>query len=294
MLRSKNHRLLDDAAYTSARALLDAIRFLGRQPWMAAGEAAHCCWALSAESRDPSVVGWIAPVGTFPGKALSGVLGDLLRSRAPAWWWAGPAGTPWHLRCVLKMLGFRRSQVMQAMHCGLERSEYPRDAVPSGFREVEDFSVFLEWPHPCFGPRSEDGLVLPLKGRALLAAIRPQRLWHFAVFDGVVPIASATLLVDGAVAGIYDVAVSPGARRRGTAKAMLSTLLSVAKEKGCEYATVQSLPTVAGLYEALHFRTAGAFDVWWRAADASCRPEGTAGNVCSRDVCPSAAGRCEP
>ena len=66
---------------------------------------------------------------------------------------------------------------------------------------------------------------------------------------------------DHGVAGIYDVAVVPWARRKGIGKALVLAACLKAKEKGVRYAVLNA--TGRRMYEQIGFRWLGDGFTWW-------------------------------
>jgi GNAT superfamily N-acetyltransferase len=103
--------------------------------------------------------------------------------------------------------------------------------------------------------------------RMRLATARPQRVWHVGAWRGETPVGHATLNVTTGghgVAGIYDMGVADGERRRGIGRALTASVLRLARSAGCEVATLNATPEGGLLYRALGFRSVGVAQTWWR------------------------------
>lgn len=70
-----------------------------------------------------------------------------------------------------------------------------------------------------------------------------------------VPVATATLVQGGGVAGIYDISVVPDARRQGIGAAITLAALREGQTLGYRYAVLQPTEMGKPLYESLGFRT---------------------------------------
>ena len=65
------------------------------------------------------------------------------------------------------------------------------------------------------------------------------------------------------VAGLYDVGVERGERRRGIGRAVTLAALDVARSLGCGVATLNATPEGEALYRAMGFRSVGVAQTWW-------------------------------
>jgi ribosomal protein S18 acetylase RimI-like enzyme len=102
--------------------------------------------------------------------------------------------------------------------------------------------------------------------RRVLAAQRPQHVWHVAARRDDTPVGHATLSLGTGtlgVAGIYDVGVLPDERRRGIGRALTAAVCALARERGCAYATLNATYEGELLYRALGFRSVGFAQTWW-------------------------------
>ena len=68
------------------------------------------------------------------------------------------------------------------------------------------------------------------------------------------PVATASVLLDGGIAGVYDVSTVPGARRRGIGTALTVAALQLGRADGYEIAFLQPSAMGRRLYERLGFR----------------------------------------
>ncbi len=84
---------------------------------------------------------------------------------------------------------------------------------------------------------------------------RESALHHFVGYDHGVPVTSATLLLAGGLAGIYDVSTAPHARGHGLGTAITNACLRAAAERGYALAVLQASAEGEHLYTRLRFRT---------------------------------------
>jgi predicted acetyltransferase len=68
------------------------------------------------------------------------------------------------------------------------------------------------------------------------------------------PVATASLLPAGGIAGVYDVSTVPEARRRGIGTAMTLATLRAARDLGYQLAFLQPSAMGRPLYERIGFR----------------------------------------
>ena len=79
--------------------------------------------------------------------------------------------------------------------------------------------------------------------------------------DGEV-LATASLALAAGVAGIFNVATLPGARRRGIGTALTLAALRDARERGCRISILQSSEIAQGVYRRLGFEQYSAYSVY--------------------------------
>ena len=102
--------------------------------------------------------------------------------------------------------------------------------------------------------------------RRRLAALSPRRVWHLAARRDGTPVGHATVSVSTGrlgAAGMYDVGVRAGERRRGIGRALTAAACSLARTEGCRYATLNATYEGGLLYAALGFRSVGVAQTWW-------------------------------
>jgi GNAT superfamily N-acetyltransferase len=89
---------------------------------------------------------------------------------------------------------------------------------------------------------------------------------HYIGYLADLPVTSATLLLAGAIAGIYDVSTPPSQRRQGLGGAITLAMIQEAQRHGYDYAWIWSSPMGKGMYSRLGFVAAdfGVREYRWR------------------------------
>ena len=85
---------------------------------------------------------------------------------------------------------------------------------------------------------------------------------HYLGFLDGKPVAAGSVFVKDHVAGIYNVCVSPSARKCGFGEVITRHLLNVAKQSGCTSSILQSSSMARHLYEKIGFKSSGTFKIF--------------------------------
>ena len=99
------------------------------------------------------------------------------------------------------------------------------------------------------------------------ALARPENLemkgltWYIGTYSGK-PVATSTLCISDAVAGIYDVCTLPEFRGRGFGSAMTAIAMKEGFSKGCDLAALQSSPVGVPVYFKMGFRYVFDYLCW--------------------------------
>lgn len=83
----------------------------------------------------------------------------------------------------------------------------------------------------------------------------PTSSHYFVILDGQ-PVATASVIYESGVAGVYNVATLPGYQRKGLASALMATLMLEAKDKGYQYSILHSSERGKVVYERLGYEVA--------------------------------------
>jgi ribosomal protein S18 acetylase RimI-like enzyme len=147
--------------------------------------------------------------------------------------WLGPACTP-GMKNILRLKGLRCTSNLTGMSLTLgdERHAAPPEGIE--LKRLQDFSIFKEEPHPVLGKARSGAAKRNLEEMVFLQDKFPEQVYHLGAYSGRRVVGTATLFLGPESAGIYDVAVLPGSRRRGIGTAMTGDLCRIARAKGCE------------------------------------------------------------
>jgi GNAT superfamily N-acetyltransferase len=193
---------------------------------------------------------------------LAGLLPQFLSAarRSPAReasCWSLLSTEPPELDAELRAAGFREG--WQAHWMAAEIHARPRVPAPEG---VEVGLAPTTWAATAL-PWDGAGIA---RVRAELAAARPRRVWHLGAWRDGRPVGHALVNVSTGrlgVAGIYDMGVADGERRRGIGSALTAAALQLAASHGCAAVTLNATPEGELLYRALGFRSVGVAQTWW-------------------------------
>jgi GNAT superfamily N-acetyltransferase len=173
----------------------------------------------------------------------------------PVGWLVGPASRPLDLGQQLEARGLEHRVTLTPMTASLDDLP-PLVPVPGlTIARVDTLAEYEAWvvaEHRGFEADgdSESGLALV---RRAMGIGHGYPLYHFLGRLGTVPVATATLIPAGGIAGIYDVSVVPEARTRGIGTAMTLTVLREARRLGYEIAFLQPSKMGRPIYERLGF-----------------------------------------
>ena len=178
------------------------------------------------------------------------------RDGAPLTWWVMPSFTPADLGERLVQLGLVRERAWPAFALPLrDLPELP--AIPGlVVRRVNDDTDLESYlgivGQTLSSSEAFTGLLRDASRRIGFEDDAPEE--HFiGLLDGV-PVATASLLVAGGAAGIYNVATLEPARRRGIGAAMTVAAVRRGAARGLRSATLQASDMGRPIYERLGFR----------------------------------------
>ncbi len=189
--------------------------------------------------------------------AIEAVVARYRSRQMPILWWTGPATQPADLGAHLLVHGFDHEEWpgmavdLQALNENLPEST---DLV---VEQVRDNDTLKEWCRVVAGlgfefPDFAVEAMFDLFQSVGLGADRPIRHYTGRLNGEVV--AGSSLALGAGVAGIYNVATVPTARRRGFATAMVLAPLREARALGYRAATLYSSEMAQGVYRRLGFQ----------------------------------------
>jgi ribosomal protein S18 acetylase RimI-like enzyme len=173
----------------------------------------------------------------------------------PALWWGNDLSRPLDAGTALAAHGWRPDESMPWMATPIDRIVWPE--TPAGLEIArvtgdEQHRAWLEGMTRGFSMTSpERGAMTALASAVGYGEDAPWIRWAGFV-DGRA-VASAGLMLAGGVAGIYNVATVPEARRRGIGAAMTARAVAAGRERGHEVAVLGASPLGRGVYERMGF-----------------------------------------
>jgi GNAT superfamily N-acetyltransferase len=180
-------------------------------------------------------------------------------------WLIGPTSRPTDLAEHLLARGFERHRDLTPMTRSLVEPLPEVDPVPGlTIERVVDSAALAEWidaelrGFEADGPTA-DGLAAMRRGMGLWPRI-PTR-YFLGRLNGE-PVATASLLLAGGIAGIYDVSTVPEARRRGIGTVMTVAALQEARAGGFETTFLQPSEMGEPLYHRLGFRVCCTWSIY--------------------------------
>jgi ribosomal protein S18 acetylase RimI-like enzyme len=192
------------------------------------------------------------------------------RRDLPVLWWVAPSSTPPDLGRFLIAHGFKPVGETTGMALDLATLELP--APPETIRieptlttsQLEAFSDTM-----CRGFELAPAIFDAMRDLALAMGYGEDGpLINYLAQQNGRNVATASLFIDGDIAGIYNVATLPSARRRGIGSAVTGAALSEAVRRGCRLAVLHSSQQGKGLYHRLGFTTVCYFHEYLKAVPA--------------------------
>jgi len=179
------------------------------------------------------------------------------------WCTCGQYTTPKHIRQSLRSWGFVYQYPGICMACDLSqlKESFKRE---QGLKIeiLENVSLFETNEHPTFGPLNNESSRNSLKVSLRMAQKYSQRVWNFlAMFDGE-PLGYTMLNIADGVAGIYDVGVTPSARRKNIGTALVVTACQKARSLGLKAAVLQTGSFLVDIYQKIGFQEVSVIDHW--------------------------------
>jgi GNAT superfamily N-acetyltransferase len=165
--------------------------------------------------------------------------------RMPLSWLTGPLSRPGNLERWLENEGFRQIGQVPGMALDLweKRENRPTRPAPANFtiEEVKDEETLQEWAETERRGFEVEEKIAPglIKIRLGIGPDGGGILRHYLGRLNGRPVAIATLLFTAGVAGVYDVAIVPEARRQGLGTLITLTVLNEARQLGYRIAILQ-------------------------------------------------------
>ena len=172
----------------------------------------------------------------------------------PLLWWTGPQTSPVDLGNYLVKHGFVKEEDMPGMAIELDnlRDDLP---VPAGFRfeRLEDDASIMQWNQVTGQGFGMPDFVIEAFYEFLNCVDRGKMKFYLGWLDRT-PVATSTLFMAAGVAGIFNVATIPEARRKGIGAIMTAFPLREARKLGYYLGTLFATKMGVGVYRSLGFQ----------------------------------------
>jgi GNAT superfamily N-acetyltransferase len=188
--------------------------------------------------------------------AIDALLRELRGRRAPFVWWVMPSARPSDLGDRLRIRGLVAADAWPGMAVATSELVEPPPVDGLEIRRVAsdgDFVTYLDTFAPILSPSPAFTELIAAAGRAIGFAEDAPEI-HFVGWRGGDPVATASLVVTGGAAGIYNVTTVQPARGRGIGAAMTAAAVRAGRERGMAIATLQASTMGRPVYERLGFR----------------------------------------
>jgi GNAT superfamily N-acetyltransferase len=204
------------------------------------------------------------PVPFFSGVAhtnlepshVDATIDRLLAIGSPFRWWVTPSTRPDNLAPILSTRGFRHAYDAPGMIADL--TKVPLDVpLPAGItmQQLTHADQLKDWlavfTVVFSTPPAQQQFWLDAYVRCGVGEGLPWQ--HFVAFDGDLPVATTSILVDGDLAGVYFVATLAEARGRGIGAAVTRASMRYARDAGATHAALQSSDVGLSVYRSLGF-----------------------------------------
>jgi ribosomal protein S18 acetylase RimI-like enzyme len=187
---------------------------------------------------------------------IADVLGRVGRGGAPFTWWVMPSFAPADLAARLEGRGLHPERAWPAFALPLRDLPEPPPVPGLEIRRVEndaDLDVYLGIVGQTLSSSDAFTGLLGDAGRRIGFADDAPEEHLIGLMEGS-PVATASLLVAGGAAGLYNVATLEPARRRGIGAAMTVAAVRRGAARGLSIATLQASTMGRPIYERLGFR----------------------------------------
>ena len=185
---------------------------------------------------------------------IESIKGEAKSRNVPVLWWTGPTTRPADLGSHLESHGFARAGQLPGMAAELGRLvEHP--SIPDGFtiQQAKDKETLKQWSQVC-----EKGFGMPdFAGEGfhdfICHADQDTTRAYLGWLSGE-PVAASLLSLAAGVAGIYNVATLPTARRKGIGARMTDLPLLEARAMGYKAAILHASAMGEGVYHSIGFQ----------------------------------------
>lgn len=179
------------------------------------------------------------------------------RVHRSSWWQVLPSSAPPDLAQRLLTHGLTPTESRPVMTLDLAALTAPPTPATLRIERVNDEAALRRW-HVASAAGFESSLqdTQPyFDAYACLGFAPDAASQHYIGYVDDVAVTSATLLLAGGIAGVYDVSTIPTARRQGFGAAITTTMLHAAHQRGYRYAVLQASEEGYGVYQRLGFVT---------------------------------------
>ena len=175
----------------------------------------------------------------------------------PMLWWTGPATRPSNLGTYLETHGFKHELEQPGMAIDLQSmNENVATAPGVTIEKVNDLETLKQWRNAFaagFGfPDSFADACFELMRSMSFDAHLP--LYHYIGWLNDEPVAASSLFFGAGVAGIYNLATVPDARRSGIGAMITLAPLREARSRGYRVGILHSSEMAANVYRTLGFQ----------------------------------------
>ena len=183
--------------------------------------------------------------------------GLLDQAAVPGTWSLGPLATPSDLDRRLERAGFRADFDLRMMAGEIAAMDLDADD-PSelDIRRVDGEAAHADWLHVMetgFGMPEAHTITIDVTARAVGFDAHAPWVRFVGTVEGE-PVASSGLMTFGGVAGIYNVATIPDARRRSYGEVMTRVAIRYGRDLGYRVAILGASDLGRGIYQRMGFR----------------------------------------
>jgi len=193
---------------------------------------------------------------------IDGLLAEFATRGVPSAWWGLPSGAGLDLDTLLTARGFQYVGYEPGMAIELSALDFNVRSIPGlvirPAADDNDLRVFAEtmFPDSLELSRAYYGAYQTMG----LAPDRPLRQFIASIED--VPAATAAILFQNGIAGLYSITTLPAYRQRGIGAAVTLAALWTTYEAGYESAVLQSTAMGESLYRRLGFQEVCRFPMY--------------------------------